>query len=220
MVNKRLAEWIKAEETQGFSENQLITYLLKRGQKREDIEKAIFYLKQKFNIKMLLRIPPYLIILFYTSLLFLGWIFDEFVSSVLIALIITGSAFLMSYFDEKNKDILKWALFILSYVLFIFIYVPFFLLGLFSLILALIVFFRNKWQINMYLITISLLISTTLAITIAYLIYLFEVFVIIQNLPIMNVIYLALILFAPSTYLLPPIIYIFNKIALSKISPY
>ena len=220
MVNKRLAEWIKAEETQGFSENQLITYLLKRGQKREDIEKAIFYLKQKFNIKMLLRIPPYLIILFYTSLLFLGWIFDEFVSSILIALIITGSAFLMSYFDEKNKDILKWALFILSYVLFIFIYVPFFLLGLFSLILALIVFFRNKWQINMYLITISLLISTTLAITIAYLIYLFEVFVIIQNLPIMNVIYLALILFAPSTYLLPPIIYIFNKIALSKISPY
>jgi len=220
MVNKKLAEWLKAEETQGFPENQLVAFSLKKGFKKRDIEEAILYLKQKFSIKVIFKIPSYLIVLFFIFLLSLGWALGEFLSSVLLSGAIIGSVFQMSYFEKKNMDLLSWALFVTLYILYIFIYVPFFIIAIFSLILALIVFFKNKRQINLYLLSMSFLISITLAISTVLLIYIFELIIIIQYLPNMNMIYLALILYAPSLYLLAPVIYIYNKLALSRIDIY
>ena len=41
MVNKQLADWIKSEEAQGYSEKQLRYYLLKQGYNSKDIDDAI-----------------------------------------------------------------------------------------------------------------------------------------------------------------------------------
>ncbi len=40
-MNKELADWIKSEEAQGYSEKQLRAYLLKKGHDSKDIEDAI-----------------------------------------------------------------------------------------------------------------------------------------------------------------------------------
>ena len=64
MANKKLADWIKNEELQGYSDEELEKTLLKRGNAKDEVEKAILYLKQKFHLKALLHIPIYLIISF------------------------------------------------------------------------------------------------------------------------------------------------------------
>jgi hypothetical protein len=138
---KKLADWINAEEVQGYSEEQLSKSLLKRGYKKEEIDKAMLYLKQKFHIKALLHIPIYLIITFFVSLLFLGWAFGEFIQSLILSGILIGSIFVMDFFDKKNMDLLSWTFLITLYIIFLFVSPLFFMLAILSLILSLIVFF-------------------------------------------------------------------------------
>jgi hypothetical protein len=47
MVNKQLADWIKSEEAQGYSEKQLRDYLLKQGYNSKDVDDAIKSFGQK-----------------------------------------------------------------------------------------------------------------------------------------------------------------------------
>ena len=213
---KKLADWINSEEAQGYSEEQLSKSLLKRGYKKEEINKALLYLKQKFHIKALLHIPIYLIITFFVSLLFLGWAFGEFVQSLILSGILIGSIFVMDFFDKKNMDLLSWTFLITLYIIFLFVSPLFFMLAISSLILALIVFFKKKRQINLYLINMSLLVSLFITTLIGFLMYLFIVYIIIQNLPNTNMIYLSLF-FLPIVFVIPPLIYYLNHLALSKI---
>ncbi len=213
---KKLADWINAEEAQGYSEEQLYKSLLKRGYKQEEIDKAILYLKQKFHIKALLHIPIYLIITFFVSLLFLGWAFGEFIQSLIISATSLGSIFVMDFFDKKNMDLLSWTFFITLYIVFLFVSPLFFILAISSLILSLIVFFKKKRQINLYLINMSLLVSSFITASIGFLMYLFIVYIIIQNLPTTNMVYLFLY-FLPVVFVVPPLIYYLNNLALSKI---
>jgi hypothetical protein len=212
----KLGDWINAEEAQGYSEEQLSKSLLKRGYQKEEINKAILYLKQKFHIKALLHIPIYLIITFFVSLLFLGWAFGEFIQSLILSGILIGSIFVMDFFDKKNMDLLSWTFLITLYIIFLFVSPLFFMLAMSSLILALIVFFKKKRQINLYLINMSLLVSIFITALIGFLIYLFIVYIIIQNLPNTNMIYLSLF-FLPIVFVIPPLIYYLNHLALSKI---
>ena len=215
-MNKKLADWINAEEAQGYSEEQLSKSLLKRGYKKEEINKAILYLKQKFHIKALLHIPIYLIITFFVSLLFLGWAFGEFIQSLILSGILIGSIFVMDFFDKKNMDLLSWTFLITLHIIFLFVSPLFFMLAISSLILSLIVFFKKKRQINLYLINMSLLVSIFITALIGFLMYLFIVYIIIQNLPNTNMIYLSLF-FLPIVFVIPPLIYYLNHLALSKI---
>ena len=41
MVNKKLADWIKSEEAQGYTEQQLKNYLIKKKYNKKDIEDAV-----------------------------------------------------------------------------------------------------------------------------------------------------------------------------------
>ena len=217
MANKKLADWIKTEEAQGYSEEQLVKSLLKDGHRKEEIEKAILYIKLKFHLKALLDIPYYLIGLFFVSLLLLGWAFGEFIRAVIISVILIISVLLMDFFDRKNMDLLSRIFFIVLYLLFLIVSPAlFFPIALLALILTIIIFFREKRQINLYLITISLLISLFITTLISFLIYLFLVYVVINNLPLTNIAYLMLI-FLPLLYLIPPLIYFLNNLALSKI---
>ncbi len=60
MANKKLADWIKSEEAQGYSEQQLRNYLLKQKYNKKDIEDAILLSKEhkKFNFKEFIKPTP------------------------------------------------------------------------------------------------------------------------------------------------------------------
>lgn len=216
MVNKKLADWIKNEELRGYSDEELEKNLLKRGYAKDEVEKAILYLRQKFHLKALLHIPLYLIVTFFVSLLFLGWTFGEFIRSVILVIILIVSVLLIDFFDRKNMDLLSWTFLILLYILFLFVSLLFFIVAIASFILAIIIFFKEKKQINLYLINMSLLISLFITAIIIFLLYLFITYVIIQLLPITSLAYLLLV-FLPLIYAIPPLTYFFNKLCLSKI---
>ena len=216
MANKKLADWIKNEELQGYSDEELEKTLLKRGYAKEEVEKAILYLRQKFHLKALLHIPIYLIIIFFVSLLFLGWAFGEFVNSIILSAILIISVLIMDFFDKKNMDLISWTFLIVLDILFLFVSPLFFIVAIASFILAIGLFFKEKRQVNLYLINMSLLISLFITAMIIFLVYLGIVYGIIPLLPTTSLTYLLLI-FLPIIYAIPPLIYFLNKLCLSKI---
>ncbi len=50
MANQKLAQWIKAKESQGYSEEQLRNFLTKKGFKRQDIDEALGSSSKKSNL--------------------------------------------------------------------------------------------------------------------------------------------------------------------------
>lgn len=216
MVNKKLAEWIKNEEVQGYSDDELERTLLKRGYAKEEVEKAILYLRQKFHLKALLHIPLYLIIAFFVSLLFLGWAFGEFVNSIILSAVLIINVLIMDFFDKKNMDLVSWTFLVVLYIVFLFTSPLFFIVAIASFILAIGLFFKENKQINLYLINMSLLISLFITATIIFLTYLGIIYGIIPLLPTISSVYL-LLLFLPLIYAIPPLIFFFNNLCLSKI---
>ena len=85
MVNKQLADWIKSEEAQGYSEKQLRDYLLKQGYKPKDIEEAVNSLKivdkpsSKFSSREVFKPTP--LKLFFPLLFLLLIIISFFINS-------------------------------------------------------------------------------------------------------------------------------------------
>ena len=69
MVNKQLSDWIKSEEAQGYSEQQVRQYLTQQGYKQKDIEDAVDLLKPKkgFSFKEFFR--PTILKLFFPVLI-------------------------------------------------------------------------------------------------------------------------------------------------------
>ena len=82
MVNKKLAEWIKSEEAQGYSEQQLRDYLLKKKYNKKEVEDAIALSKEhrKFNFKEFIKPTP--LKLFVPVLFLILIIITFFVNSV------------------------------------------------------------------------------------------------------------------------------------------
>ena len=214
--SKKLAKWFETEESKGFTEKQLVGFLLKKGYVQKDIEKAILYFEQKFHLKALLHIPWYLIISFFVSFLFLGYAFGEFFGSLKILGILVASVLLMDWFDRHNLDLASWMLLGFFYFLFFFISPLFFLIGFGSLISSVIIFFVKKKRINLYLINMALLISFFVTALIVLLSYLLIIYLIIPQFPTTIIIYL-LLPFLPLVYVIPPLIYFFNHLALSRI---
>lgn len=77
MVNKKLAEWIKSEESQGYSEQQLRDYLINKKYNKKDVEDAISLAKshRKFNFKEFIKPTP---LKLFFPVLFLILIFVSF----------------------------------------------------------------------------------------------------------------------------------------------
>ena len=213
---KKLADWIKAEETQGYTEEQLVKSLLKKRYLQKDIDRAVLYLKHKFHLKALLHIPWYLIVTFFISVMFLGWAFGELIDSLKILGILVGSVLLVNWLGKHNLDFASWLSLGFMYFLFSFISPLFFLVAAGTLIISIGIFYSNRRRINFYLFNIALMISVFITALVCFLIFLLITFLVLPYLPSMSVVYLAM-LYLPIIYIIPPLIYLFNHLALSKI---
>ncbi len=79
MVNKKLAEWIKSEEAQGYSEQQLRDYLLKQRYNPKQVEDAIKLARPR-RLKQFIKPTP--LKLFFPVLVFLLIVISFFVNSI------------------------------------------------------------------------------------------------------------------------------------------
>ena len=124
MVNKQLADWIKSEEAQGYSEQQLREYLTRQKYSEKDVEDAVksvkgsdrpgFYLKN--NVK-LVSFP--VILAFLASFMFLAFSIDKVNEGALVLVMLGVSAFILDLFYERNLP--RLAKFLLGLVLMILI---------------------------------------------------------------------------------------------------
>ncbi len=68
MLNKKLAEYIETEETEGFSEDELREFLLKKNYPAKEVEEAIAYANKKQKKTFTKRNPVVVGVLGYVTL--------------------------------------------------------------------------------------------------------------------------------------------------------
>ncbi len=175
MVNKRLVDWIKSEETQGYTEAQLRKYLIQKGYNKKDVEEAIKLASRKkfslINYVKSISIPIFIV--FVLAFLFLYYSFNKFSEGLILLIILGILAFVTDFLYKKNKDtIAKWIPGLGLIVLLAFGF--YFTTPLFVLIAvhSLLYFLKSKKKYSFESIFLILLISLTFSFAIAFLVYL------------------------------------------------
>ena len=105
MVNKKLADWIKSEEAQGYTEQQLKNYLIKKKYNKKDIEDAISLAKshRTFNFKDFIKPTP--LKLFFPILFLVLILVSFFINSSFLPE--TGEQYCQQIKSGQEMDVLK-----------------------------------------------------------------------------------------------------------------
>ncbi|MBW2984130.1 energy-coupling factor transporter transmembrane protein EcfT [Candidatus Woesearchaeota archaeon] len=180
MVNKQLADWIKSEEAQGYSEQQLRQYLTRQKYNEKDIEDAVksvkgserpgFYLK---NYVKLVSLP--IILAFLASFMFLAFSIDKVNEGAIVLVMLGASVFILDLFYERNLP--RLAKFLLGLVLTILIVsislkLEAFIMSLIVLIHTLTYYSKSKKKYNLVSVFLTLFISLTLVLALTLIAYL------------------------------------------------
>ncbi len=181
MVNKKLADWIKSEEAQGYSEQQLRQYLLQQGYNKKNVEdtiKSFSNVTTKFSITGYIKsisIPVFL--LFLISFFFLSFSFDKLIEGIFFLATLVVLAFIIDLLYKKNKFKFTKYFIGLSFIILVilsFNYQLFYVttLSLIALIHMLKYYIGSNKRYNLESIFLTLLISLTFASAIAFIFYL------------------------------------------------
>ncbi len=202
MVNKQLADWIKTEEAQGYTEVQLRKYLEDNGYKKRDIEEAIKLTLQKDTmfslIKYIKSISIPIFLAFILSFVFLSYYFDKLSEGLMFFVALWVLLFIIDFLYKKNKDVLaKWigGLGIVILIVFCdeFELLQVIILFVLVLIHSLAYFFKSKKEYSLESIFLSLLISLTFSLAIVFLvqlIYAYGIFALIGTVQTFSLIFI------------------------------
>ncbi|NOZ80352.1 MAG: hypothetical protein GXP63_01650, partial [DPANN group archaeon] len=108
MPDKRLADWIKSEEAQGYDEAQLETYLLREGYTKKNIREAITLKdreKTSHSLFRYIKSASYLLVTFWIiAFLFLSYAFDKIYGGIIILAIVSSGALSIDGFHRKKRE--------------------------------------------------------------------------------------------------------------------
>ena len=212
---KDLSEWLKSEEAQGYSEDELVRYLKKNKYKDSDINEAVWNL-HGFNLMRL----GYWSLVSIGAWILIGYAIGELYAFMLGVAGICVGAGLLHLTEKRRHTYLSLIVFLLTsfFVMLVMSDIFFFegyivYLSLLALLLGSYVIFLFVKK-NYYLVFHSLLVSFSIAFAGMMLLYFAFVFLIVESLPVMSIVYLGLIV-SPFVYLLPIVTYLIVEDILS-----